>query len=126
MRILVHGTQPEVHFHLTPYDMGTNYHQIQDFLFLMKWPHDHSLRNELLAHNSISNVLLENPQPPFSVNTVLKLLFSSRDTMFAYLKNEVPPEKVSALASLNQKLKEFFDARDREIASNQPPDYSIN
>ena len=125
MRILVHNSQPEVHFILTPYDMGMNYHQIQDFLFLMEWPHDSSLRNELLAFNNIVNAMLENPNP-FQVNTVLKLFFGTRDTMFAYLKNEVTPERAILLDDLNRKLKEFFDARDREIASQQPPNYGVN
>lgn len=117
MRILVNPNQPEVHFICTPYDMGTNYHSIQDFLFLMEWTKDHTLRNEVLVLNGIANVVLESPNP-FQNNTILKMLFHSKEAMMAYLNNEPPsPEKKAQFDSLVGRLKEFFNDRDKEIAA---------
>ena len=123
MRILVHPVDPVALFILTPYDMSLNYHHIQDFLFLMEWQGDVGLRNKLLALNDIHNITLNNS--PFSPNTELRFTFGSRDTMLLYLKGEIPINREQELKELNEQLKEFFDARDREIKASQPPDYTI-
>lgn len=114
MRILVHPTHPVVRFLIPGYDLNMNYRDIGDFItFLMASGID-DLKNEVLQYNNIVGINLERPNGMTSLVTTLQAQFTSRDAMMNYLNGVTPEGKEHLAPSIKVRLKEFFDARDRE------------
>jgi len=120
VRITVSPTHPVARFQITTYDINMNYHDIGDFFVLLtQGPPE--LRNEVLSYNGIVSVNWEKPNGFTTLVSVLQFTFVTREIMFRYLKGEGPLGKAHLAPQINAKLKEFFDARDREEAKPTEP-----
>lgn len=107
MRILTHPTVPVARFEIPNYDMITNASGIDDFLALLKSPIHVSLREDTLRANQITGANWQ-PASPFAPFTTLSLTFSSTGARDAYLRGKTVLDP-----SIEQKLQEFFNERDR-------------
>ena len=125
MRILVSPTHPVVRFQVPAYDVNMNYRDIGDFITFLTASGIDALKNEVLQYNNIVGINLERPNGMTTLVTTLQFQFTSRDAMMNYLNGGTPAGKDHLAPSINARLKEFFDARDREYEQQVSAEPSI-
>jgi hypothetical protein len=109
VRIQLHPVHPIAKFTIPGYDVNMNYQGIGDFLIFLAAPGVDGLKNEVLQYNGITSINIQKP----GLGTILQITFAGREAMLRYLNWEAQPGS-PLRDSINIRLKEFFDARDRE------------
>lgn len=125
MRILVSPSHPVVRFQVPAYDINMNYRDIGDFITFLTTPGNDGLKNEVLQYNDIAGINIERPNGMTTLVSNLQFQFTNRDAMMRYLRGEGPVGKSHLTASINIRLKEFFDVRDREEEQSRATEPTI-
>jgi hypothetical protein len=125
VRILVSPSHPVVRFQVPAYDINMNYRDIGDFITFLTTPGNDGLKNEVLQYNDIAGINIERPNGMTTLVTTIQFQFTNRDAMMRYLRGEGPFGKGHLTSSINTRLKEFFDARDREEEQSRSSEPTI-